>query len=228
MAREIPRSRYARLGGLARVIRRYEQRDLKFREIGEAVGCSHEAVRNDFIRFLGQPDYARLRKRIKRPAVEDKCLNIQAAKHLIEERLPSLTEEEQKKATVLSNVLIQAEKSGVQFAVVVKGSGSFRFFLPDGRPISIRVAIPSSDLKEYPLGLHRFKVTPTISSFAFVIFAMLSDQNVVTYIFDTSEINRIRTLALRFKWLERRSKYDSARNRWSLLLNKNGSSSIKT
>src|ERR1044072_7919012 len=144
-------------------------------------------------------------------------LDISVLQDLLARRLFKASSEEASKINNILGVLSQAQRNGVQLRGAVSAGGALHFYLRNGREVKIRVATIDDQRREHRLGLHRFKLIPAIASYDFAVFSMMEGLSIVTYIFKTSEIAQLTTLGLRYKWFERKSVYDYARDRWSIL-----------
>lgn len=120
-------------------------------------------------------------------------------------------------ALLASGVIARAKRKGVRIKLVSSRGRELVFALPDGRAVTIFSANINYKLKEHHMGLHRFGITPKIGKFDFAIFSLSDNSTSTAYIFHTSEIKGIWSLTLRFDHLNRKSKYDFARERWQIL-----------
>lgn len=218
MARNLNHDRYDRysnLGGLATIARRYEHGDITISALAKIAGCSRGTIHNDFIRLLGAERYALLQQNRKRTTNVPR-LDIPSIRNVLIQKSEGLSAEDTHKANSLVDILALAEKAHVPLRGI-KRKGVLRFCLPNEQTIRIRIAIVVDEQPEHRFGLHRFRISPTITSHNFVIFGIRAGYTTTTYIFNTLEIAHIQSLALRFKWFDRKSRYDYARDRWSLL-----------
>ncbi len=209
-------NRYTRCGGLDALIRRYERGDISLEKGAELAGCSRGTFCKDIVRYLGPKGFTLLRNN-RRKVITSPTLDILKLKTFFAERLKSLSKNEGQKLQTIIYILEQAERAGVLLAGI-KGRGrKVRFFISPKKTLKIRMALANYQQPEHQIGLHRFRVTPAISKYDFAIFAIRNDNNTTIYIFKTSEISGIQSLALRFEWFERNSTYEYARDRWSIL-----------
>lgn len=146
-----------------------------------------------------------------------KPLDIDGFRNLLAVRLFKASGNEALRINHILGVLSQAQRNDIHLSGTVGRSGAIRFYLPNQQELKIRVATIDGEQREHRLGLHRFKVVPTIADYNFAIFSMIEGVSITTYIFNTSDISHIKSLGLRFKWFERKSRYDYARDRWSIL-----------
>jgi hypothetical protein len=210
-------SHYDRLGGLRSIAKKYEHREITISDVAREIGCSRGTVYNDFLRYFGEKGYAALqanRTNVVRPLRE---LNMFEVRESISRRLKKASITKVQKLATLLDVITEAERHNIQLIGIKSRSGFLHFFLPDGRTINIRVAIATNEQREHRFGIHRFRVSSAVSSYDFAIFAIRDNNTTTVYIFRSSEIAHIQSLALRYKWFERQSVYDYSRNRWLVL-----------
>jgi hypothetical protein len=210
--------RYADLGGLHAVVQKYEQNDITLSEVAVMVGCSGATVRNDFIRKLGVERYTLLQQNRKKIVSNMRELDASDLRKVFTQRLETLPLVEAQKIQALIDVIEQAEQAHVPLKAIEREGDNIRFFLPNERTVKMRIALLTESRPEHRLGLHRFRVSPGITKYDFVFFAMQND-NTTIYIFKSAEIAHVQSLALRYKWFNRKSRYDYARDRWSILHN---------
>jgi hypothetical protein len=208
--------RYNRLGGLSELARQYEQGQISLTQIADRIGCSRGTVHNDFVRGLGKARYAEtLRIRKNNDATAKRLKSFELRKILV--RRFNVAKDDAPAIRLLVATLTRAEQFDSSFLTSMRAGGAMRFFLSDERPVRIRTALPDGNQPEHRFGLHRFRVSPGISRYDFAVFAIGDRSSVTTYIFRTSEIASVQSLALRYKWFERKSRYDFARDRWAIL-----------
>jgi hypothetical protein len=213
-------SRYDRLGGLLSIAKKYEHREITISDVAREIGCSRGTVYNDFVRYFGSKGYANLQSNRTNIIRRLRELNTLELKEIISRKLKKVSANEAQKLATLVDVITEAENHDIKFIGIKSRSGFLRFFLPDGRAVNIRVAIVNNEQREHRLGLHRFRVSSAVSGYDFAIFSIRDNGTTIVYIFRSSEIAHIQSLALRYKWFERQSLYDYSRNRWVVLKDK--------
>jgi hypothetical protein len=184
-------------------------------QIASHVGCSRGTVHNDLVRFLGARQYAKVLSVRKRNGANVKQVNASEVKRILDTRL-SLSENGELATRLLKEVLIKAEQHGVSFLASLRAGGAIHFYLSDKRTVRMRIAVVDGDQPEHRFGLHRFRVSSGIRRYDFAIFAIDDRSAITTYVFKVSEIASVQSLALRYKWFDRESRYDFARDRWSI------------
>ncbi|MCU1265724.1 MAG: hypothetical protein JWM21_2042 [Acidobacteria bacterium] len=193
---------------------------MALRQIAATLGCSHETVRKQLIDYLGEDSYSEIVARRSGDSKTDiiESLDIDRTRSLLQEQAIVLKGRAAREKTLLADVLLQAKNSGILLTSHFKRERLLRFTLPHGGSVKIKVAVPSGNEPEHRHGLHRFRLNPSISSYDFAVFSAQHSKNAVTYIFPVSEIYEHWSLVLRYKCLERGSKYKYARDRWAVLI----------
>lgn len=195
--------------------RQYEYRQTSLTEIADKIGCSRGTIRNDLVRFLGEQRYARvLSSRRTNNAL--KGVNVSELRKLLTSH-SKFSNNRGPTRRLLLDALTRAERHGISLLTILRAGGSMHFYLPDDRTVRIRTALAGGDQPEHRFGLHRFRISSGISRYDFAVFAISDGSTVTTYVFKPSEIASVQSLALRYKWFERTSRYDFARDRWSIL-----------
>jgi lambda repressor-like predicted transcriptional regulator len=204
---------------IADIASRFKKREMALRQIAAMLGCSHETVRKQLMDYLGQDSYSEI---VASRSEDSKShviqlLDIDRTRSLLQEQATVLRGGASREKALLADVLLQAKNSGISLTCHFKRERLFRFTLPRGSGVKIKVAVPSGNEPEHRHGLHRFRLNPSISSYDFAVFSARHGKSASTYIFPVSEICEQWSLVLRYKCLERGSKYKYARDRWSVL-----------
>ena len=135
-------------------------------------------------------------------------------------------------SALLSRVLTMSRDAG---AVLQHLTGGM-FCLPDGRTVAIKTALVRDGDREHHSGHHRFKIVPSVSTHAFLVFAVQAAKTIevvprgpaprrprkletepAVYVFRPKSVAHLKSLALRFAFMERPSMYSFALNRWNLM-----------
>ena len=203
---------------LPEIARQFEREKRSLRQLAENADCSHETVRKELINYFGNSSYQEILNRRAAPKEKNpvRILDVGGARALLKGITSKTYTNEEK--MLLSKVLLQAKKAGVKLSVIAKSDAPFDFMLADGRTIKIKLARPDGSDREHLLGLHRFRLNRSISAYDFAVFAAADNNNQAIYVFRVSEVRKIKSLVLRYNWLERESKYSYARDRWSILV----------
>jgi len=213
--------RYKEAGGLPGLAKRFEEGETLV-SLGEQFGISRTSIRNDLIQHLELIGYKKVIVTKRRQLHLSKTYDIPRALSFLHKRLRSATGRLAEQLRGLVNVLEQAERNGVRLTARVTTGKTLQFFLSDGERIAIRVGVPLGNRIERLAGFYRFKITPHIETYKYVIFAVSDSSGGMIYIFKPSEIVHIQSLNLRFRPSRRAkfySKYDYAQDRWGLLAN---------
>jgi hypothetical protein len=158
---------------------------------------------------------------MRRPKLETRMDISEAIKHLAG-LMKDADEASKQELLALSQVLGEINKTGAPVSMSITRFRAKRFTLADGTPVNIRVGVVDGSLNEHAQGIYRFKTSPKTSQSEYSIFAIRGDHKTVCYVFAPSELGDVRSLNLRFRDeskydMERKSKYDYARDRWSIL-----------
>jgi hypothetical protein len=210
--------RYNSLGGLSKVIRNYKDGMVGLRTIARTANCSPETVRNDFKKYLGVEDYSSLINK-KASTLKKRQFSSQTAQDLLKEQFSSAPENKAQRISALIFLLKEAEKAEVPLIITINSQRSPRFSLANNQPVKVNIAIPgiTHNQREHHLGLHKFDVDSSITKYPFVIYIIHTSNRNVCYIFSTLKIRELQTITLRFDWMEKKSRYDYARNNWAIL-----------
>lgn len=218
------KERYHKLGGLPSVIESYQAGKLNLKEISEAIGYSKETIRNDIKRQVGESGFNQLmaKKYETRRAQTEVSMDISEAIKYLAGLMREANKTSKQELLVVAQVLGEINKMGVPLSMSITRYGAMRFALADGTPVGIRVGVVDGSLQEHEKGIYRFKTSPKTSEREFSIFAIRDGNKTVFYLFAPSELGDVRSLNLRYtdesKYdMERKSKYDYARDRWSIL-----------
>lgn len=220
--------RYRKLGGLSAVMKRYAADELTLQQIGDAIGYTKETVRNDIKSQIGESGLEDLKAQKREARLQtrrlyhERIVNISEAKEHIAGLMSEADERTRKELQALTQVLTEVEKAGIALTVRFTRHGATQFVLANETPVTIRVGIIDGSVKEHKYGIHRFKISQTASEREFTIFVLGYGDKAIFYVFAPSELSGLRSLNLRFtdesKYnIERKSKYDEARDNWKKL-----------
>jgi hypothetical protein len=217
--------RYRKVGGLPSAIERYERGEVTLADIGAAIGYSRETVRKDFKGHLGDGQFRQLveqRGEAQREKRGPVWMDVASAREHLARKAREADGAAKGEARVLSQVLAEAEAADVPLSMILTSQGSVSYALPDGPCVQIRVAVVDGRLKEHRIGFHRFKITPAVTRCPFVVFGLNVGDKTLCFVFKSSDIAGVRSLNLRFEAeskydITRKSKYDRARDKWSIL-----------
>jgi hypothetical protein len=229
--RKITEKSYKPFGGFNSMLKQYVRCELTFKSIGNAIGVSYESVRQDLIRRLGKTRYIKLKQgrrlyilnkqKEKQGALREQTCNVRKAIKILNSRKSTVSEKKAEEFDLLIKLFSIINKHGIGLIVKISPRGPLKYALTNGRTLRIRVASADDKYAESKVGMHRFDVRPTVTLDDFAIYTIFDPDSgrIHSYIFNTCEVKHLRSLNLRFKWFNRQSKYDYAKERWALLKN---------
>lgn len=124
---------------------------------------------------------------------------------------------------ILKRVLQEIADEKISCRAEVISGGALRLYLPrNDKPAQVRASSVSGNKAEHKVGFERFKISPSVRNYSFVIFAIEHSGNLAIYVFSASEIANLKSLNLRFTdeskyQITRKSKYDKAFRNWKVL-----------
>ncbi len=209
-------ARYKDEGGIISVVKQYESGKVTQSGLAKKIGCSRVTVYNDLVRNLGQSQYEILKRNRKTNIAKLKEMTTFQLREVLAGQCGS-SNEERLATRALIEVLTKAEAADVPIIGIQQRTRQIRFYLSREITLQIRVALAMGNRPEHRLGLHRFRVSRAISEYQFAIFAVYNGRTTICYVFKTSQIAHLQSLALRFDHFKRKSRYDFAREQWSIL-----------
>jgi hypothetical protein len=218
-------ARYNKLGGIDEFIERFGRGKGTLMSVAKAARVSRETIRNDIKRHIGNEGYARLvakRREVLHAESPLRALDIDAAQRRLIAMERVADQETRREYQVIRAVLRQMKDAGVPLTFLPSRSSGFKYELPNGHRVQIRVAFVDESRKDHANGFYRFKVNPDVTRYSFVVFAVAKGREVLPFVFPSTDIKDIRSLNLRFidesKYdIKRKSKYDYARKNWKPL-----------
>lgn len=209
--------RYSQFGGITRLLRSFRENQVSLDSIADDLDVSRETVRQDFIRFLGRPAYNEIIEERRPKPMTDKDYTVAAA---VEELRKEGRASDDATKLALASLLQEVARHVDSITVMRSPGGAWRFSVGD-QPLYLRAAIPQESYREYQMGFFRFK-PGGYQEPGFAVFGMCKMRSphdvLAAHVFKTTEVQDTRSLNLRFTKFERTSKWDYARNRWSLLV----------
>lgn len=133
-----------------------------------------------------------------------------------------LIEKQKRREAVIHEILKKLGDENIAYVSNLETSGRVKVLLVNNKTINIRVAFADGGKSEHKRGYERFKISPAINDYSFAIFAIEYLDDLLIYVFRSSEIANLKSLNLRFKVdskynIERKSKYDKALRNWGIL-----------
>lgn len=212
--------KYNKLGGIDNALHRLQSGKDSFTSIGRAIDFSAETVRQDILKYIGAAEYAKLKSQ-KQQEYSPVEIDLSGAIELLKKWQKSANGGEALKFECIVQTLSEARRHGVPLMAVTiihrrKKDTRITFKLADGRKVLVRPVFVLGGLSEHRIGLHRMR-PPKVKA-DFVIFGLCAKRNTTNYVFGLNEIERLKSLVLRFDKFDKKSKYDYARERWGMLI----------
>lgn len=212
--------KFFHIGGVAEVAKCYLEENVTLTAIAERLGVSRECVRKDVESFIGLQRYREhkeIRRQKKLKVREPLILDVsRAIRHLSKCDLQRVYLSDEQRIGIVST-LKKSKSEGFPLTVVAAPSRKLEFFTAQGHKVAIRVARPGLR-KENGMGIHRFKVGPSVlENYNYLIFTLINEKSNSYYIFQASEISHLRSLVLRYSFQERGGRYIIHLNNWCIM-----------
>ncbi len=207
--------KYAPVGGIVEIARKLLAGSVTIRQLREQLSLSRECIRQDLISYVGENRYtnwAANKKLQKAMNKKPQTLSAEQAQRYLK------SVGNRADYTDLRFLLGAGRAAGFNFNLKVSRRVRPKLYTSSGKPVFMRIAVPDGEAAEHGFGLHRFNISGAVTGkFPIAIFLLRTGAMRTLYIFRTSDLTKVRSLVLRYKYLDRKSKYSAALNDWAAL-----------